>query len=167
MGVQSHPKLIEGEVRVIGRRWSPRVHAIKAFLTRSRVTNSTVIGAEGEGHLEWLTIEDVKTGETERVRADGLFVFIGATPHTEWLEGKVARDPQGFILSGSDLKQNGKFGHNWPLERDPYMLETSRPGVFVAGDVRKGSIKRLASAVGEGAMAVQFVHYCRRQQATH
>jgi len=78
----------------------------------------------------------------------------------------VARDPQGFILSGPDLKQNGKFGHNWPLKRDPYMLETSRPGVFVAGDVRKGSIKRLASAVGEGAMAVQFVHYCRRQQAT-
>ena len=129
-------------------------------------TNRTVIGAEGEGHLEWLTIEDVKTGETERVRADGLFVFIGAVPNTEWLEGRVARDPQGFILSGPDLQQNGRFGHNWPLKRDPYMLETSRPGVFVAGDVRKGSIKRLASAVGEGAMAVQFVHYCRRQQAT-
>ena len=122
-------------------------------------TDRTVIGAEGEGHLEWLTIEDVKTGKTERVRADGLFVFIGAVPNTEWLEGRVARDPQGFILSGPDLKQNGKFGHNWPLKRDPYMLETSRPGVFVAGDVRKGSIKRLASAVGEGAMAVQFIHY--------
>lgn len=130
-------------------------------------TNSTVAGAEGEGHLEWLTIEDAKTGATERVRADGLFVFIGATPDTEWLEGTVARDPQGFILAGPDLKQNGKVGHNWPLDRDPYMLETSRPGVFVAGDVRKGSIKRLASAVGEGAMAVQFVHYCRRQRATH
>jgi thioredoxin reductase (NADPH) len=130
-------------------------------------TNSTVVGAGGEGHLEWLTIENTKTGETESVRADGLFVFIGATPHTEWLEGTVARDAQGFILAGPDLKQYGKFGHDWPLKRDPYMLETSRPGVFVAGDVRKGSIKRLASAVGEGAMAVQFVHYCRRQQAAH
>jgi thioredoxin reductase (NADPH) len=130
-------------------------------------TSSTVVGAGGEGHLEWLTIENTKTGETELVRADGLFVFIGATPHTEWLEGTVARDAQGFILAGPDLKQNGKFGHHWPLKRDPYMLETSRPGVFVAGDVRKGSIKRLASAVGEGAMVVQFVHYCRRQQAAH
>lgn len=126
-------------------------------------TNSTVAGAEGEGHLEWLTIEDLKTGQTERVRSDGLFVFIGATPDTEWLEGTMARDPQGFILAGPDLKQNGKFGHHWPLERDPYMLETSKPGVFVAGDVRKGSIKRLASAVGEGAMAVQFIHSYRKQ----
>jgi len=67
---------------------------------------------------------------------------------------------------GPDLKQNGKFGHDWPLDRDPYMLETSKPGVFVAGDVRKGSIKRLASAVGEGAMAVQFVHLSRRERAT-
>ncbi|MEA2723738.1 MAG: thioredoxin reductase [Gemmatimonadales bacterium] len=130
-------------------------------------TNSTVVGADGDGHLEWLTIEDVRTGATERVRAGGLFVFIGASPDTRWLEGVVARDPQGFILAGPDLKLGGKFAHDWPLDRDPYMLETSQPGVFVAGDVRKGSIKRLASAVGEGAMAVQFVHACRRQQATH
>jgi thioredoxin reductase (NADPH) len=127
-------------------------------------TRSTVVSADGEGHLEWLTIQDVRTGNTERLRADSLFVFIGATPRTEWLEGRVARDPEGFILAGPDLKQNGRFGQGWPLERDPYMLETSRPGVFVAGDVRKGSIKRLASAVGEGAMAVQFIHDCCRAQ---
>jgi thioredoxin reductase (NADPH) len=131
------------------------------------LTNTTVAAAEGEGHLEWLTIENVKTGQKERVRADGLFVFIGATPRTEWLEGTVARDPQGFILAGPDLKQNGKFGHSWPLDRNPYMLETSRPGVFVAGDVRKGSIKRLASAVGEGAMTVQFIHYCRQPKVAN
>jgi thioredoxin reductase (NADPH) len=127
-------------------------------------TNHTVAAAEGDGRLEWLTIKNVKTGMTERVRADGLFVFIGATPRTDWLRDAVARDGDGFILSGPDLKQNGRYGYAWPLERDPYMLETSRPGVFVAGDVRKGSIKRLASAVGEGAMAVQFVHYSRRQR---
>jgi thioredoxin reductase (NADPH) len=143
------------------------IERIRALPNIEVRTNSTVIGAEGEGHLEWLTIEDVKTGVTERVRADSLFVFIGAVPNTDWLEGTLARDPQGFILAGPDLKQNGKFGPDWPLDRDPYMLETNRPGVFVAGDVRKGSIKRLASAVGEGAMAVQFVHYSRRQQVTH
>ena len=91
------------------------------------------------------------------MRADGLFVFIGATPDTEWLEGTVAARPAGFILAGPDLKRTGS-GHHWPLERDPYMLETSKPGVFVAGDVRKGSIKRLASAVGEGAMAIDEIH---------
>jgi thioredoxin reductase (NADPH) len=125
-------------------------------------TNHTVVGAEGSGHLEWLTVQNVKTGETERVPANGLFVFIGATPRTEWLADSVVRDEQGFILSGSDLVCDGRLRPDWPLDREPYALETSTPGVFVAGDVRRGSVKRLASAVGEGAMAVQFIHwYCR------
>jgi thioredoxin reductase (NADPH) len=84
---------------------------------------------------------------------DAVFVFIGAAPRTDWLEGVVARDERGFILAGADVKAAG-----WPLGRDPYPLETSVPGVFVAGDVRARSIKRVASAVGEGSMAVSLIH---------
>ena len=85
--------------------------------------------------------------------ADACFVFIGASPRTDWLEGVIARDERGFILAGRDAQAAG-----WPLERDPYMLETTVPGVFVAGDVRARSIKRVASAVGEGSMAVSLIH---------
>jgi thioredoxin reductase (NADPH) len=120
------------------------------------MTNHTVIGAEGQGRIEWITIQNTKTGETRRVRADGLFVFIGATPRTQWLGDTVARDEKGFVLSGIDLRCNGHS--EWPLDRPPYLLETSAPGVFVAGDVRKDSVKRLTSAAGEGAMAVSFIH---------
>jgi thioredoxin reductase (NADPH) len=127
-------------------------------------TNHTVIGAEGQGHLEWLSVQNTKTGETRRVHADGLFVFIGATPRTEWLGDLVARDEQGFVLAGVDLPHDGPSP--WPLERPPYRLETSTPGVFVAGDVRKGSVKRLTAAAGEGAMAVAFIHrYCKEEAA--
>jgi thioredoxin reductase (NADPH) len=123
-------------------------------------TGATIAGAEGKGHLERLVIQNVKTGETETVPADGLFVFIGATPRTEWLGNVVARDPEGFVLSGADFRCGGP--DEWPLERQPYLLETSTPGIFVAGDVRKGSVKRLTSAAGEGVMAVHFIHrYCR------
>ena len=89
----------------------------------------------------------------ETLEADACFVFIGASPRTDWLEGVVARDERGFILAGRDAQANG-----WPLEREPYVLETSVPGVFVAGDVRARSIKRVASAVGEGSMAVSLIH---------
>jgi thioredoxin reductase (NADPH) len=134
-----------------------RIRRTKNIVVR---TNSTVIGAEGQGHIEWITIVNSKTGETERVRADGLFVFIGATPRTQWLGDVVARDEKGFVLSGIDLRCNGH--PEWPLEREPHLLETSTPGIFVAGDVRKGSVKRLTSAAGEGAMAVTFIHrYCK------
>jgi thioredoxin reductase (NADPH) len=89
----------------------------------------------------------------EALDVDACFVFIGAQPHTDWLEGVVARDERGFILAGPDVRADG-----WPLKRDPFLLETSVPGVFVAGDVRARSIKRVASAVGEGSMAVSLVH---------
>ena len=89
----------------------------------------------------------------ETLEADACFVFIGASPRTDWLDGVVARDERGFILAGPDVPDDG-----WPLERDPYVLETSVPGVFVAGDVRARSIKRVASAVGEGSMAVSLIH---------
>ena len=124
-------------------------------------TRHTVVGAEGVDHLERLTIQNVKTGSTEVVPAQSLFVFIGATPSTDWLPKSVARDEKGFVLSGLDFAIDHKRPHGWSLDRAPFMLETSVPGVFVAGDVRHGSVKRLTAAVGEGAMAVHFIHqYC-------
>jgi thioredoxin reductase (NADPH) len=110
-------------------------------------------GAEGEDdHLSALRIRGAGGDETVE-EVDACFVFIGAAPRTDWLEGVVARDERGFILAGADAK-----GAGWPLKRDPYLLETSVPGVFVAGDVRARSIKRVASAVGEGSMAVSLIH---------
>jgi thioredoxin reductase (NADPH) len=99
-----------------------------------------------------------KTGETETVSARSLFIFIGASPKTDWLDGAIERDAQGFILTGPDLILNGKSPRGWNLERPPFLLEASVPGIFAAGDVRYGSIKRVASGVGEGAIAVQFIH---------
>jgi thioredoxin reductase (NADPH) len=120
--------------------------------------NTTVVGADGRGRLEQITVQNVNTGETEPVRCDSLFVFIGATPRTDWLGNTVRRDEAGFILSGAHVRCDLGQWPEWPLQREPYRLETSMPGVFVAGDVRKGSVKRLTSAVGEGAMAIQYIH---------
>ncbi|MFJ9813134.1 FAD-dependent oxidoreductase [Streptomyces sp. NPDC101158] len=114
--------------------------------------------AQGAGHLERLALRDVGTGTTEVVDAQWLFVFIGAAPLTDWLEGTVLRDGDGFILAGPDLTPDGGPPPEWELDRPPYHLETSVPGVFVAGDARAESAKRVASAVGEGAMAVMLVH---------
>ena len=115
-------------------------------------TESSAVAAEGEdGHLRRLHVRGPE-GE-EVLDADACFVFIGASPRTDWLEGVVARDERGFILAGPDVRDDG-----WPLKRDPFLLETNVPGVFVAGDVRARSIKRVASAVGEGSMAVSLVH---------
>jgi thioredoxin reductase (NADPH) len=121
-------------------------------------TCTTVVGARGDGHLEGLTLQDANTGETEDVAAQHLFVFIGAAPLTDWLDGVVERDEHGFVLTGPDLAVDGQPPEEWPLDRAPYHLEASVPGVFVAGDVRSESAKRVASAVGEGAMAVMLVH---------
>jgi thioredoxin reductase (NADPH) len=121
-------------------------------------TSTVVESAHGTGHLEQLTLRDVSTGHTELVDAQWLFVFIGAAPLTDWLEGTVLRDEHGFILAGPDMTCDGHPPRGWELERPPYHLETNVPGVFVAGDVRAESAKRVASAVGEGAMAVMLVH---------
>ncbi|CAA9461693.1 MAG: Thioredoxin reductase [uncultured Rubrobacteraceae bacterium] len=121
-------------------------------------TNSGVAEVFGEDHLEELRIRNSKTGEEETVPAHSLFIFIGAAPKTDWLEGAVERDERGFILSGPELVRDGKRPKNWTEDRDPYLLETSVPGIFVAGDVRRGSVKRVASGVGEGSIAVQFIH---------
>lgn len=120
--------------------------------------NSEVIEVEGEGRLERIVVRNSASGETETFPAQSLFIFIGAAPHTDWLGDRVVRDERGFILSGSDLSRNAERPRGWRLERDPFLLETNVPGIFVAGDVRHGSIKRCASAVGEGSIAVQFVH---------
>lgn len=117
---------------------------------------SVVVAAHGDGHLETLTLADRDSGATEDVPAGWLFVFIGATPRTEWLGPDVARNGRGFIVTGADLMAPGM--QRWPLRRPPFALETSVPGVFAAGDVRLDSMKRVASAVGEGAMAVHLVH---------
>src|SRR5512132_3240528 len=121
-------------------------------------TRTQVVGMAGREHLEWLRLCDTRTGATREVASSFLFVFIGAAPCTEWLDGMIARDPAGFLLTGPDLLVGGKRPAGWPLDRDPYYLEGSVPGVFAAGDVRANSVKRVASAVGEGAMAIQLVH---------
>jgi thioredoxin reductase (NADPH) len=117
-----------------------------------------VVEACGDGHLERLVLADRATGRKETVEAGSMFVFIGAAPRTEWLDGVIARDARGFVRTGPDLVVGGQRPPGWTLDRDPYHLESSVPGVFVAGDVRAESVKRVASAVGEGAMAVTLVH---------
>ncbi|MGW1933463.1 FAD-dependent oxidoreductase [Streptomyces sp. NPDC001919] len=119
---------------------------------------TVVEAAHGAEHLERLTLRDAVTGDTEDVDAQWLFVFIGAAPLTDWLDGTVLRDEHGFILAGPDLTPDGRPPAEWGLDRPPYHLETNVPGVFVAGDARAQSAKRVASAVGEGAMAVMLVH---------
>jgi thioredoxin reductase (NADPH) len=121
-------------------------------------TCTTVAEAHGDGHLESLTLADARTGERRSVPAGHLFVFIGGAPRTDWLDGRVLRDQRGFIPTGPELVRDGRPPAGWPLERHPWFLESSLPGVFVAGDVRAESVKRVASAVGEGAMAVTLVH---------
>ncbi|HEU4325139.1 MAG TPA: FAD-dependent oxidoreductase [Roseiflexaceae bacterium] len=119
-------------------------------------TFSSVVEAHGETSLQAVTIADARAGTQETVPASALFIFIGAMPRTDWLDGVVERDPNGFILAGSDLARDGRSPR--AFDREPHLLETSVPGIFVAGDVRSGSIKRVASGVGEGSIAIQFVH---------
>jgi thioredoxin reductase (NADPH) len=123
-------------------------------------TGCRVVEAHGNGHLEELTIEDRLTGSRETLPAYSLFVFIGAQPCTEWLDGLVACDERGFILTGADLPRDtsGKRIRGWTTDRAPFPLEASVPGVFVAGDARHGSVKRVASGVGEGSSAVSSIH---------
>jgi thioredoxin reductase (NADPH) len=123
--------------------------------------NTQVLSAEGEEHLQALNVRSPE-GDSRR-ETSSLFVFIGAMPGTEWLPDVMLRDEKGFVLAGPDLttaemKAHGQFARLWKENRDPFLLESSVPGIFVAGDVRHGSVKRAASAVGEGSIAVQFAH---------
>ncbi len=120
--------------------------------------NSQVVEVFGEERLEAISIQCATSGEAQKVATNHLFVFIGAAPRTDWLSSVLLRDDKGFLLTGPDLMPDGKRPNGWPLDRDPWLLEACIPGVFVAGDVRYRSVKRVASGVGEGANAVQFVH---------
>jgi thioredoxin reductase (NADPH) len=120
--------------------------------------HGSVAEAHGEMHLEEISILCSDTNKLERVPASAMFIFIGALPRTEWLANVVERDERGFILTGPDLIREGQHPKGWALDRDPYLLETNIPGLFAVGDVRHGSVKRVASGVGEGSVAVQFIH---------
>jgi thioredoxin reductase (NADPH) len=117
-----------------------------------------VIETFGEDRLQSITIKNKETGITENVACSALFIFIGAVPHTDMVAGVVERNRAGFILTGSDLIRDNQKPAGWTLKRDPFLLETSVPGIFAAGDVRQGAVRRVASAVGQGAIAVNFVH---------
>ena len=120
--------------------------------------NSSVVEAHGDNHLEEISIHCADTNEVNRVPANALFIMIGAAPNTEWLANIVERDERGFIYSGPQLTREGKRPNGWKLDREPGLLETNVPGIFVVGDVRHGSVKRVASGVGEGSVAISFVH---------
>jgi len=130
------------------------VHRIEQTANIELLTNTTIRQMSGDGHLASVEIVNGKTGQERTVETPAVFSFIGAVPRTDWLPPEIERDARGFIRTGSDLAQSP----HWTSRRHPFLLETSRPGVFAAGDVRSGSIKRVASAVGEGSMVVQFVH---------
>jgi thioredoxin reductase (NADPH) len=156
-----HAKSVTILVRSPGLEKSMSYYLIRQIAEIGNISVRTcteVIEASGEDHLEKLTLRDNASGRTETVDAQMLFLFIGAAPLTDWLDGVVVRDPGGFVVAGPDLSVSGERPRGWELDRMPYHLETSVPGVFVAGDARSESAKRVASAVGEGALAVMLVH---------
>lgn len=143
----------------LGKRMSQYlIDEIEATENIRVLLNSFVVTVQGNGKLESITVGNAVTNENETLPTSALFIFIGAQPRTDWLEGIVERDRQGFILSGPDLTRDGQRPKGWQQDREPFLLETGVPGVFVAGDVRHGSVKRVTSGVGEGAIAVQFIH---------
>jgi len=121
-------------------------------------SHASVKEVHGDGHLEEISVLCSDSNKVERVPANAMFIFIGALPRTEWLSGIVERDERGFLRTGPDLMNGGARPKSWKLERDPFLLETNVPGIFAVGDVRHGSVKRVASSVGEGSVAVQFIH---------
>ena len=145
----------EGLAATMSQYLIDQINATENITVRA---HCNVVEAKGATSLEAISISDDTTGEIQTVPACALFIFIGAMPRTEWVAGVVEREAHGFILSGPDLLQDGQQPRGWPLKRPPFLLEASVPGIFVAGDVRYRSVKRIASAVGEGAMAVAFIH---------
>src|SRR6202008_1729701 len=121
-------------------------------------THASVAEAHGDTHLEEISVLCSDTGKIERVPASAMFIFIGALPRTDWLANDVGREERCFLLAGPDFISDGQHRKGWAPDRDPFLLETNVPGVFAVGDVRHGSIKRVASGVGEGSVAVQFIH---------
>jgi thioredoxin reductase (NADPH) len=134
------------------------IQEIEADETIDVRLNTTVVACGGDYRLRWLVLEDRRTGERERAEAAGLFVLIGGTPHTGWLPPEVTCDGEGYVVTGRDLLEDAAYRGAWPLARQPFPAETSLPGVFAVGDVRHGSVKRVASAVGEGSVAISYLH---------
>jgi thioredoxin reductase (NADPH) len=134
------------------------VERIQAAENVDVMLQTEIVCGGGSDHLEWLTLVDRTTGREQQVKANWLYAFIGALPRTDWLGDSIARDARGFVLTGPDVAALADGSGRWPLERSPFLLETSRPGVFAVGDVRLSSMKRVASAVGEGSSAVSLVH---------
>jgi thioredoxin reductase (NADPH) len=122
------------------------------------LSKTEVIEVHGKDRLEGITIKNSESGKTDTVQTPAMFLFIGAVPHTQMVRGVLELSEAGFILTGPDLIQNDKRPKNWRLKRDPYLMETSVPGIFAAGDVRHGAVRRVASAVGQGSITVSFVH---------
>jgi thioredoxin reductase (NADPH) len=137
-------------------------YLIEQLATRSNIRvllNAEVVAAHGGDALEAIAVRDSVTGRTTDLESGGLFIFIGADAETAWLPPEIALDRRGFVLTGADVREAGR----WTLDRDPSLLETSVPGVYACGDVRFAPVKRVAAAVGEGSMAIAFVHQYLRQ----
>jgi thioredoxin reductase (NADPH) len=138
-------------------------YLVDQLATRENVNvryRTEVVAANGENALESLDVQDAATGETTRLDSGALFAFIGADAETAWLPPEIALDAKGYVVTGTDVRDAGE----WPLERDPFLLETSVPGIFACGDVRCSPVKRVAAAVGEGSMAIAFVHQYLRDR---
>jgi thioredoxin reductase (NADPH) len=160
LNLARHAKQVVLVVRAAGLEETMSAYLIDRVTSTPNITvrhQAEVVAVEGDGHLERLTVRDQRSGSTDEVEASWLFVFIGASPRTDWLGTEVARDDKGFVLTGPEVL-NREPRPTWPLARAPYALETAVPGVFAAGDVRLDSMKRVASAVGEGAMSIYLVH---------
>ncbi len=139
-------------------------YLVEQLATRANIGvlyRTEVVAAHGESSLEGIDVRDAATGQTTRLESGGLFIFIGADAETAWLPPEIALDPKGYVLTGPDARA----ARQWELERDPYLLETSVPGIFACGDVRFSPVKRVAAAVGEGSMAIAFVHQYIREHA--
>jgi thioredoxin reductase (NADPH) len=134
------------------------VERIETIPNISVIANAEVTEVDGRNRLEEITLHHHDTQVTEKLPAAALFMFIGAEPHTEWLDGVVCRDRNGFLVTGANLIQNEKRPAGWNLDRDPYLLETNLPGVFAIGDVRDGAVRRVANSVGEGSVVLYFIH---------
>ena len=144
------------------RQQGDAVDQLEARANIEVLYRTEVASAHGDTSLEAIDVLEASSGETRRVETGGLFLFIGADAETAWLPREIALDSRGFVLTGPDVPDAGR----WSLERDPYLLETSVPGIFACGDVRFGPVKRVAAAVGEGSMAIAFVHqYLREAKA--
>ena len=140
------------------------VERIKTIPNISVIPNSEVVAVDGEERLSTISVRHHDTGTTEQLPSAALFVFIGAEPHTDWLEGIVMRDANGFLATGANVLKNGKRPVGWNMDRDPYLLETSIPGVFAVGDVRDSAVRRVANSVGEGSIVLFFVRQYMRNR---